>query len=74
MFASIHFSSTLVFLSGFIITDERRKAIASFLSQGGIALEELNLSLKEKEESSHYNIKQNKIIWEMKDVFILLRD
>jgi len=50
------------------------KAISSFLSQDGIVLEELNLSLKEVEEIFHFNIKQDSTNLEMKDVFILLKD
>jgi len=60
--------------SGCKITAEGMKEISSFLSQNGIVLEELILGLKEKEEISHFNIKQHGIILEKKVVFILLKD
>ena len=41
------------------ITQQMMKEIIIFLSRDGIILEELNLSLKEKEkEKSHFNTKQ----------------
>jgi len=47
------------YLSACEITAEGMKTISSFLSQDGIVLEELNLSLKGKMNKQHFNTKQD---------------
>ena len=56
------------------IAPQKVKEISNFLSHNGIVLEELNLGLKEKEEISQFNIKQETTNLEMKVVFNLLKD
>jgi len=62
------------YLSDCEITSEGMKSISNYLSQEGVVLEELNLGLKEKEEISHFKIKQEATILEMRAVFILLKE
>ena len=73
----VYFFKQLFFVdhfSGCKIKSEGMKSLSSFLSQDGIVLEELEVGLKEKEETLHFNIKQVITNLEMKVVFILLKD
>ena len=61
--------------SGCEITSKGMKALSIFLSQDGIVLEELNLSLKNKgNHFKHQTIKQDAMILGIMVVLVLLRD